>query len=85
VSLCCFRVAEDCVWDPYQAHHVAVQSKNFHCAVESKATVCPGLSKKYINLVFLKQSKKQKKDNGILLVNFLWNLIVFFIKENLPF
>lgn len=58
VSLCGLRIAEDGVWNPYQPHHVAVQSEYFHCAVESKATIGPGLSKKYINLVFLKESDR---------------------------
>lgn len=58
MSLRGLGVSEDGVWDPYQANHVAVQSEDFHGAVESKAAVCPGLSKKDINLVFLKQRKE---------------------------
>lgn len=58
MSLCRLRIAEDGVWNPYQPHHVAVQSEYFHCAVESKATIGPGLSKKYVNLVFLKENDR---------------------------
>lgn len=72
MGLCGFRIAEDGVWDPDQPHHVAVQSENFHCAIESKATICPGLSKKYVNLVFLKQSRRRGK--AVLLINVLYNL-----------
>lgn len=75
MSLCRFGIAEDRIWNPYQPHHVAVQSKYFHCAVEPTATVRPGLSKKDVNLVFLKQSKR--RGETFLLVDFLHALFSF--------
>ena len=57
-------IAEDGVRDPYQSHHVAVQSEDFHRAVEPEAAVRPGLSEEYIDLVFLQHSDRRGRGVG---------------------
>lgn len=59
VGLGGFGIAEDRVRDPYEPHHVAVQGEDFHRAVEPEAAVRPGLSKEYVDLVFLQHSDRR--------------------------
>lgn len=48
------RVAEERIWDPDLADHVAVETQNLHRAVEFQPSVVPGLGKEDVDGVFLK-------------------------------
>ena len=52
-------VAKEGVGDPDLSHHVAVQAENLHSAVESQATVIPGLSEEDVNGVFLSGGRRR--------------------------
>lgn len=58
MGICSLGVPEDGVWQPNESNHITVQSKDFHRAVISEATVYPRLGKDNVDLVFLKRKEK---------------------------
>ena len=55
VGFSVLRVPEDGVWQPDEAHHVAVQRQDLHGAVVAQPAVCPRLGEDDVYLVLLEE------------------------------